>query len=144
MNSCKTRIFDVFGQFLKIGPLFFECDCAIWFLIFYYICVQNFIKIGRVVFEKKNILVNFHWLFAPNTQRRTPYAVRRAPCLISPVLIIVSSSNFIFKTFSSPGIRIFHFRSKSPDRKYTLQRSQNAKYGIISSFTYPRELKLHI
>jgi len=68
---------------------------------------------------------------APCAIRRAPCAVRRAHCLISPVLLIVSSSNFIFKTFLGPGIWIFHFRSDSPDRKSTLQRSQNLKSALF-------------
>src|SRR5258706_979598 len=59
---------------------------------------------------------------APCAMRRAPYAARRTPCLISPVLIIALSSNFIFKTFLGPGLRIFHIRCDSPDRKFTLQR----------------------
>src|SRR5258706_15010132 len=64
---------------------------------------------------------------APSTEHQAPSTVRRAPCLIYPVLLIVSSSNFIFKCFVGSLTRISDFRSDSPDRKWTLQRSQNLK-----------------
>src|SRR5277367_7057928 len=109
-------------------------------------CTPNFIKIGTVVFEKFNIFVNFHWLFAASTVERAPWSEHRGastehqgrnqlsyrvPCLISPALLIVENSNIVFKCFEGLRTRISDFRSDSPDRETTLQRSQNVKSGLL-------------
>ena len=105
-------------------------------------CTPNFIKIGPVVFEKFNIFVNFHWLFAASTEHRAPehqstehqgrnQLSYRVPCLISPALLIVENSNIVFKCFEGLRTRISDFRSDSPDRETTLQRSQNVKSGLF-------------
>src|SRR5277367_2951578 len=60
-----------------------------------------------------------HWLFASAYK-----SVRSAPCLLSPVLFFIASSNIVFKCFEGLRTGMSNFRSDNRDRKSTLQRSQ--------------------
>jgi len=104
--------------------------------------IPNFVKIGPLVFEIFNIFAGFLH-HAPCAMRHAPCAkhqgrnqpsyraISRIPCLINSALLIVESQNIVFKCFEGLRTRISDFRSDSPDRKSTLQRSQNVKSGLF-------------